>query len=127
MRVVLDTNAYTALLQGDVRIADVLQRAEAVILTPVVLGELYDGFRGRTRYDENMAALRRFRDRPRTVSVPVTDETAEWFGTIKSTLRRLGRPIPINDIWIAASSFEHGAVLVTHDAHFSQIEGLRTA
>lgn len=126
-RVLLDTNAYTALIAGDALIAELLRSSDAVILSPVVLGELFEGFRSGSRYDENMAILGRFRAKPRTITVPITDETAEWFGTIKSSLRRRGRPIPINDVWIAASCFEHGAVLITRDAHFTQVEGLRIA
>jgi|SaaInl7_150m_RNA_FD_contig_21_1334921_length_256_multi_7_in_0_out_0_1 tRNA(fMet)-specific endonuclease VapC len=45
-RVLIDTNAYTALMTGDGRIAEELARSEAVLLLPVVLGELYDGFKG---------------------------------------------------------------------------------
>jgi len=125
-RVIIDTNAYTALMAGDGSVADILREATAVILTPVVLGELFDGLRGGTRYHKNMATLTRFRERPRTITVPITPETAEWFGVVKAALRRRGRPIPINDVWIAASCLEHGAALITRDAHFAEIDGLRT-
>lgn len=126
-RVLIDTNAYSALMAGDDGIADILGRSEAVLLSPIVLGELFDGFRNGTRYRENVAILERFRNRPRTVTVPVTDATAEWFGEIKTGLRRRGLPIPINDVWIAASCMEHGALLLTRDGHFEEIDGLRLA
>ena len=48
-RVVIDTNGYSALMGGDRRVADLLAQSDAVLLTPVVLGELYDGFRGGSR------------------------------------------------------------------------------
>jgi tRNA(fMet)-specific endonuclease VapC len=124
MRVMLDTNAYTALMTGSTRIADVLAGSEAILLSAVVVGELYDGFRGGSRSRKNHETLRRFREKPRTVCVPVTDATAEWFTEIKQMLRKRGRPIPINDVWIAASCMEHGARLLSLDAHFSDIEGL---
>ena len=79
------------------------------------------------RYRDNLSVLERFRGRPRTVTVPVTDETAEWFGETKNGLCRRGRPIPINDVWIAASCMEHGALLLTRDMHFAEIDGLRLA
>ena len=47
--VALDTNAYSALMSGDHRVADLLTQSDAVLLTPVVIGELYDGFRGGLR------------------------------------------------------------------------------
>ncbi len=123
-RVVIDTNAYSALMSGDGRIADLLAGTEAVLLTPVVLGELYDGFLNGTRNEENRAVLARFRAKPRTILVPITDATAEWFAEIKRMLRKKGRPIPTNDVWIAASCMEHGAGLLSLDDHFSEIDGL---
>jgi tRNA(fMet)-specific endonuclease VapC len=123
-RVLLDTNAYAALMAGDARIADELNLYEAILLSPIVVGELYDGFLNGTRNQENRTILARFREKPRTVCIPITDSTAEWFAEIKRILRAKGRPIPINDVWIAASCMEHGARLLTLDAHFSEIDGL---
>ena len=124
-RVLIDTNAYTALMAGNGTIADILETSDAVILSPIVIGELHDGFRNGTRYRENLQILDRFRAQPRTVTVPITDTTAEWFAEIKQGLRRRGLPIPINDVWIAASCMEHGALLLTLDAHFDAVDGLR--
>lgn len=89
-RVLIDTNAYTALIAGANGIADILATADAVILSPVVIGEHHDGFRNGTRYRDNLRILGRFRAQPRTVSVPITDSTAEWFVEIKQGLRRRG-------------------------------------
>ncbi len=124
MRCLLDTNAYTALIAGDGRIADVLRAADAVLLSPIVIGELYDGFLGGTRNARNREILEGFRQKPRTVMVPILDETAEWFTEIKRMLRRKGKPIPINDVWIAASCLEHGARLISLDGHFGFVDGL---
>lgn len=123
-RILIDTNAYTALLGGDGEIASILARSEAVLLSPVVIGELLDGFSKGNRNRENKELFDRFRAKPRTVSVPITDETAEWFSLIKGQLRKKGRPIPMHDLWIAASCMEHGAKLLTFDEHFAEIEGL---
>ena len=78
-RVLIDNNAYTALMTGDGRIAEELARSEAVLLSPVVLGELYDGFKGGTRQRENHVILNKFRDKPRTMSIAITENTAEWY------------------------------------------------
>lgn len=53
-------------------------------------------------------------------------ETAQHYGRIKQGLRRRGRPIPENDLWIAATALQHQLVLVTRDDHFYLIEGLAT-
>jgi len=124
MRMLIDTNAYSALLAGDGRVAERLSQAEAILLSPVVIGELLDGFQGGSRTTENRARLEAFRAKPRTVAVPITDLTAEWFALIKQQLKRKGLSLPINDVWIAASCLEHGAGLLSFDAHFANIDGL---
>jgi tRNA(fMet)-specific endonuclease VapC len=124
MRALVDTNAYTALLAGDARIAAELSEREAVLLNPIVIGELLEGFLNGSRNQQNREVLRAFRDKPRTVTVPMTEDTAEWFAQIKQSLRKRGTPIPINDVWIAATCMEHGAALITLDEHFSHIDGL---
>lgn len=123
-RVVLDTNAYSALMRGDGRVADLLALSEAVLLTPVVIGELFDGFRGGSRHKKNMETFARFREKPRTVTVAITESTSEWYAEVKHILRRKGEPVPTNDLWIAASCMEHGAHLLSFDTHFDLIDGL---
>lgn len=124
MRILIDTNAYSALMAGDPRLPPLLARADAVLLSPIVIGELLDGFLGGSRSFENREILERFRAKPRTVMVPITDESSERFAQVKHQLRRAGKPIPQNDVWIAASCLEHGAMLVSFDAHFEAVEGL---
>ena len=124
MRVLIDTSAYTALMAGNAFVADMLSQHELVLMSPIVIGELYDGFIGGSKYDENRKTLARFMTKPRTVCVPVTENTSEWFAEIKQGLRKKGRPISINDVWIAASCMEHGARLLTLDEHFADIDGL---
>ena len=51
-------------------------------------------------------------------------ETAQHYGQIKNRLRAKGRPLPENDIWIAALALQHGLILVSRDAHFNEIAGL---
>lgn len=124
IRLVLDTNVYTALMAGDQRMADALARVDAVLLSTLVLGELLDGFKGGKREEENRQILGRFRQKPRTVLLPLTEDSAEWFALIQQQLKRKGCHIPANDVWIAASCMEHGAMLLSLDKHFDHIDGL---
>ena len=57
--------------------------------------------------------------------LPITADTADSYALVYGALRRKGQPIPANDLWIAASALEHGCALLTLDAHFRQVEGLR--
>lgn len=124
MKVLLDTNAYSRLGQGDPALAGLVREAGSILFSTVVAGELLAGFRRGTRHEENLAALRRFLASPRVSLLPVTWTTADRFGRILADLRRKGRPIPTNDVWIAAHAMESGAELVSFDPHFRQVDGL---
>lgn len=121
----LDTNAYTAFMLGDSAVVEVITHADKLYLSSVVLGELLGGFMAGKKEAKNRAELARFMESPRVEILPITVETADSYALVYSSLRRKGQPIPANDLWIAASALEHGAALLTRDAHFAQIEGLR--
>jgi tRNA(fMet)-specific endonuclease VapC len=123
-RVLLDTNANVARMNGAREVSAILAASEAVLVSPIVVGELLDGFRGGSREAENRAIFERFRVKPRTVLVPLTDETAEWNAEVKRILRTKRRRISINDLWIAASCMQHGVRLLSYDSHFEAIDGL---
>jgi tRNA(fMet)-specific endonuclease VapC len=123
--ILLDTNAYTAFMLGEPAVVEVVAHAERICLNSIVLGELLGGFAAGSREAKNRAELARFLDSPRVDVVPVTAQTADSYALVYSGLRRKGQPIPTNDLWIAASALEYGAALLTRDAHFAQIDGLR--
>lgn len=124
--VLLDTNAYVRFLAGDERALGCLAHADRVHMSVFVLGELVAGFRAGTREKQNRQVLDRFLAKPGVEVLDATRETAEYFGLIKVALKKAGRPIPLNDVWIAAHALETGAVLVTYDTHFTAVPGLRT-
>ena len=124
-KIILDTNCYAAYLAGDQEVLKTLTEAKITFMSIFVLGELYAGFKGGTREKENRNILRTFLKKPSVVTLDASIETAELFGMVKDTLKQAGRPIPVNDVWIAAHALEYGAVLVTHDKHFFDIPGLR--
>ena len=124
-RILLDTNAYGAFLAGRDEIFDALGKADIVYMSVSVLGELYAGFRGGTKARENKTMLGRFLAKPTVAVLHVTHETAEVFGEVKDRLKTRGTPIPLNDIWIAAQAIDTGSQVVSYDAHFRNIDGLR--
>lgn len=69
--------------------------------------------------------LAAFMDKPTVELLPAGEDTADFYARIWSALRKGSRPIPTNDVWIAAQAMETGSVLVTYDSHFAQIPGLR--
>lgn len=124
-QILLDTNAYTALLSGDVAVLEVLEAAEAVLVSIFVLGELYAGFKGGSKEAANLALLESFLRKSTVHVLNATTETAAIFGGIKAALKKAGTPLPINDIWIAAHTVETSSSLVSYDRHFEKIIGLK--
>lgn len=123
--IALDTNAYAAFKRGDEQIVAVIQHAPSIIVCVTVLGELLGGFAAGQRESANRSELSLFINTPRVKVVSSTAATADLYALVYAALRRKGQPIPTNDLWIATSSLEHGAALLTLDAHFKNIDGLR--
>ena len=124
MKVLLDSNAYSLLMRGHGEVAGLVRRAEEVLFSAVVVGELMYGFRRGTQFERNAAGLRSFLDSPYSTFVDVGPVTADRYSRIASALRAKGRPIPTNDVWIAAHAMETGADLVSADSHFEHVDGI---
>ena len=125
MRILLDSNAYSSLMRGDERISAVVRDATEILMSAVVIGELLYGFRnGGSRFERNAAGLRSFLDNPYVSLVPVGPVTADRYSRIAAALRAKGRPIPTNDVWIAAHAMETGADLLSADRHFEAVDGI---
>lgn len=123
-RLVLDTSAYSRFRAGHTGVLDLMARAAVVIVPAVVLGELEAGFQLGKRMEENRQTLRVFLDEPFVSVVDVTAVTGRHYGRIFCTLRLAGTPIPINDVWIAATAVECGGHLLTFDQDFRRVPGL---
>ena len=120
-RILLDSSAYSAYMEGHPALQAPVQRAAGVHLNAVVLGELLAGFKKGSRTRQNEERLRRFVAASRVRVMYVDEETAVRYAAIKDYLRREGTPIPTNDVWIAATAFQHGLRLQTLDAHFLRV------
>jgi len=124
-KVLIDTNAYAKLLTGDTLVLEEISRADIVYMSVFVLGELYAGFKSGSKEKENQKILRQFLDKSTVHILDATHETSEIFGLVKSNLKKIGKPIPLNDVWISAHVLESGSSLITYDNHFKNVPGLR--
>ena len=124
-KILLDTDAYSSLLSGDSNVLDILSKANIVYMSIFVIAELYTGFKGGRKEKENKTLLQTFLDKPTVNIMEASLSTSEIFSEIKHALKASGKPLPINDIWIASHARETGAVLVTYDKHYKSIPGLR--
>ena len=123
--ILLDTNAVSAFFKGDRHVLTCVSNAERVYLSTIVLGELLAGFRLGNQFERNRAILASFMACSNVEPLPVTTESADYYGRLFLELRKKGKPIPVNDLWIVAQTMECGAVLITFDRHFQDIPGLR--
>ena len=124
MRILLDSNAYSAFMRGNREVRSMIQTAEEVLFSAVVVGEQLFGFRQGAHYERNLAELRSFLECPYVSFVPVGPVTADRYSRVMSALKAKRRPIPTNDVWIAAQAMETGADLVSVDGHFQHVEGI---
>lgn len=123
---VVDTNALIALFDGNKAIAERLFRAGRIIVPAVVCGEMDVGTRGNTRRESLVrAAFDKFLSLPRVEIGPVVRNTGPFYATVYNFCRAQGRPIPTNDLWIAATALETGEVVLTSDVHLLQLPLLR--
>jgi len=118
MNVLLDTNFYSAFCKGDEQAIQIIQRARKIYIPFAVLAELRAGFLCGTKARKNESSLTLFLNSER-VSILYPDEnTTHQFAAVFAQLRLLGKPIPTNDIWIAALAVQHDLILCSRDRHF---------
>jgi tRNA(fMet)-specific endonuclease VapC len=119
----LDTNALSAFVDGDEALLRAIEREGELAIPTIVLGEYLYGIhqsRQRASYQAWIKA-----NLPLFDVLTVVRETAERYSEIRHELKTAGTPIPTNDLWIAALARQHRLRLVTRDAHFRSVRGLR--
>jgi len=122
--ILLDTNAYAAFKRGVPEVIEVIRHAPLIGISSIVLGELLAGFAVGSREAANVEELKRFMGAPRVRLFPVDDVTASHYAGVYRELRRMGQPIPTNDMWIAATALQHQLAVMSFDGHFKAVKGL---
>lgn len=120
----IDTNTYVSFKRGESSVVEVMQNAETLGISAIVIGELLSGFECGNKTQKNRDELHQFLQSSRIRLFSITLDTANFYSQIYASLRKKGMPIPTNDMWIAAQVLEHGCVLCSHDKHFKAIDGL---
>lgn len=124
MRLALDTNRYSDLFKNVPETIELVESAEAIFMAFVVVAELRAGFAYGRRQLENEGILRRFLSREGVHVLFADDQTTHHYAAIYRQLRRLGTPIPTNDMWLAALALQHNLVLHDRDMHFDRLPQL---
>ncbi len=125
-RLVVDTSAYSSFFNGTVASLKPFFSSHYSLYMPlVVLGELRAGFAAGSRRNHNEQRLSRFLSAPNVEIIEVSDKTTYLYGRIFAELRKTGKSISTNDIWIAALTIEYKASLLTLDSGFKHISQLQ--
>lgn len=122
---ILDTHALSAFADGDPGVGEILRRQARAAIPVIVLGEFRYGIassRHRSTYEAWLGS-----QLPHFDVLPVTDETALSYAAVRIALKRLGRPIPANDAWIAALALQHRLPVLSRDQHFDAVPDLTRA
>jgi tRNA(fMet)-specific endonuclease VapC len=120
--IALDTSVAVRFLNGDTAIIERVLSLPEVILPLVVAGELLFGAENSSRPLQNLPRYLEFISN--CTVVPLGIETTAIYARTRLLLKRKGRPIPINDIWIAAQCLEKGWILITDDTDFDYVDDL---
>ena len=121
MRVALDTNAYTDFMRGGDWSVKAVREAGQIFIPLPVIAELRAGFLCGTKSASNEQYLERFLNNSRVQILTPDEATTHVYARLYKYLREQETPIPINDLWIAATTLQHDLVLVTKDQHFKQL------
>jgi predicted nucleic acid-binding protein len=123
--IILDTNAYSQLQKGDVLVKKEILSSSRTLLSVISLGELYRGFKIGSKEIINNKLLENFIKGKNIKTIDISKKTSKIYGEISSLLRKQGTPLPMNDVWIAASAIETNSTLITYDKHFLNIPNLK--
>ena len=122
-RIALDTNMAIAVLNGSGGVGAWVQSFQHVVLPVPVVGELRFGAVKSSRRESNLQRIHELITQCEVLDIRLS--TTEAYSRVRLALRKRGRPIPENDIWIAAICVEHDLPLATFDPHFKEVGEIR--
>ena len=116
---ILDTNAVSAILAADPRIASLLGINKQHHLPVVVIAEYQFGILGSQHRKQLEAGFKLLESQ--SIVLRIDRQTADWYAEIRHDLRQRGCPIPPHDLWIAALARQHSLEVVSQDQHFDLV------
>jgi predicted nucleic acid-binding protein len=121
--VILDTNALSAVADNELAAVREFNQAASIELPVIVLGEYRFGTAQSRRREGYEAWLGKMIDAVRVL--PIDETTSTYYAELRLELKKAGRPIPSNDLWIAALCRQHRLPLMSRDKHFDAVKGLK--
>ena len=124
MKILIDSNRYTDLCLGVPAVVEVVTQAAEIYVPLIVLAEQRAGFAHGKKKEKNERVLTRFLNNPGVFVLLPDEQTSFFYADTYAYLRAKARPIPTNDLWIAALCLQHNLVLFDRDVHFDQLPQL---
>lgn len=118
----LDTNIVIALFKNDNLVINKIIEAKEIFISNITVGEMYFGAYKSSKVKNNIKQIDSFVASNKILNCDST--TAKHYGQIKNKLKIKGKPIPENDVWIAAITMQYDLILVSRDKHLQEIENL---
>ena len=119
---ILDTNALSAAADRDPGALEVVAMAERLAVPVIVLGEYRLGISQSRRRADYEKWLQEWIEAVTVLNID--EETTRHYAAIGLELKRSGKPIPANDLWIAALCRQHSLSLISRDRHFDVVRGI---
>lgn len=124
MRIAIDSNRYTDFCRGLPEVVEVVESAAEIHVPLVVLAEQRAGFANGAYREKNERILTRFLNNDGVFVLSPDDQTTFFYADAYAYLRKKGKPIPTNDLWIAALVLQHNLVLLDRDSDFDHLPQL---
>jgi tRNA(fMet)-specific endonuclease VapC len=101
------------------------ENAGRMAISAITLSELCHGAEKSAKVAQNLAVVEEFASLLEVL--PYTAKASQHYGAIRTSLEKVGRPIGVNDLHIAAHARSEGLTLVTNNlGEFERVPGLLT-
>ena len=124
MKIAVDSNRYTDFCRGVREVVEVLEGATEIHLPLIVVAEQRAGFAHGANREKNERVLTKFLNNDAVFTLSPDDQTTFFYADLYAYLRKKGKPIPTNDLWIAALVLQHNLVLLDRDSDFDHLPQL---
>jgi len=124
MKIAIDSNRYTDFCRGITEVVEVFENASEIYVPLIVLAEQRAGFAYGAHREKNERVLTKFLNNEGILVLPPDEQTTFFYADLYFYLRKKGKPIPTNDLWIAALVVQHNLVLFDRDSDFDHLPQL---
>lgn len=124
MKIAIDSNRYTDLCRNLPEAVEIIENANLVFVPLIVIAEQRAGFANGNQQEKNERILTKFLNKEEVSILYPDEQTTHFYANLYSYLRKKGKPIPTNDLWIAALVIQYNLTLYDRDSDFDNLPQL---